>query len=141
MRILIVDDDRDNADALAVLFSRAGHTADVAYDEHTARTMLAPVRAYDAVIMDWLLGSSTGGRVLGWMRGLGDRTPVALMTGAVGPDWDAASLAARAWPNVIAIRKPFDPRHLPNMLRGMGEADTGSGAERPSGTEDRKSVV
>src|SRR6266571_4305395 len=51
MRVLVVDDEEDLADAVRTALRRAAIAADVAYDGDTALAQLA-VNDYDAVVLD-----------------------------------------------------------------------------------------
>jgi two-component system, OmpR family, response regulator VanR len=62
MRVLVVDDEEDLADALRTALQRAAIAADVAYDGDAALAQLA-VNDYDAVILDRDLPGVSGDEV------------------------------------------------------------------------------
>ena len=63
-RLLIVDDDPINASILKRVLARAGLQAEVAGDGESALELLAQGRAFDTILLDWLLPGINGIQVL-----------------------------------------------------------------------------
>ncbi|MEZ5340665.1 MAG: response regulator transcription factor [Acidimicrobiales bacterium] len=80
MRILVVDDERDLADAVATLLRREGYAVDTAYDLAAARDRLA-INSYDLVTLDLTLPDGDGRTVCQEIRSgnLGDPATRVLM--------------------------------------------------------------
>ncbi len=60
MNVLMVDDNRDGADALAMLVEAFGHSTRVAYSAAEARRLVADGFRPDALILDLWLGRASG---------------------------------------------------------------------------------
>ncbi len=83
MRILVVDDETDLADAIATLLRREGYAVDTANDGAAARDKLA-VNEYDLVTLDLTLPDADGRDICREIRAglLGDATVRVLMVTA-----------------------------------------------------------
>ncbi len=79
-KILVVDDDKNQNQAIAEWFSDRGHSVDQAFTCLDAETYLS-VSSYDLVILDWNLPDGEGTDVMGRMRRRGVATPVLMLTG------------------------------------------------------------
>jgi len=79
MRILVVEDDRDLADALVAALKDAGYAADLACDGEEA-AYLGEVETYDAAVLDLGLPKLDGLSVLRRWRATGRRLPVIILT-------------------------------------------------------------
>jgi len=92
VRLLVVEDERRMAAALAKGFTHAGFSVDVAHDGHSA---LAQARetAYDAVLLDLMLPGMSGYEVIRRLRASEIWTPILVLAhvrallrrGATGP--------------------------------------------------------
>ena len=67
MRILVVDDDIDGADALAALLTQSGHDVKVAYDGTQALNLVV-VFAAEAAILDLVMPGMDGFEVARALR-------------------------------------------------------------------------
>src|SRR5580692_7725219 len=81
MRVLVVDDEEDLADALRIALQRAAIAADVAYDGDAALAQLA-VNDYDAVVLDRDLPGTSGDEVCRAIAGQRLPTRVLMLTAA-----------------------------------------------------------
>ena len=80
MRILLVEDDEDLAEALVDALEDESYAVDLAADGDTADE-LASINTYDLVILDWTIPSPDGIELLRRWRSSGDTTPVLMLTG------------------------------------------------------------
>ncbi len=79
MRILIVEDDADNARFLADGLRQAGHTADRATDGIEGLYM-ASEASFDALVVDRMLPKLDGLALVQALRSAGNRTPVLILS-------------------------------------------------------------
>ena len=79
MRVLIIEDDRSLADALARGLEDVGHRVSVRY---TGPDGLAEAMAehYDALVLDWMLPGQDGPSVCRELRARGNHAPVLMLT-------------------------------------------------------------
>ena len=75
MRVLLVEDTEDVAEAIVANFSRSGHAIDRVTGCGAARDAVA-VQDYDLVILDINLPDGSGFDVLKAMRGAKNATPI-----------------------------------------------------------------
>jgi len=109
MRILIVEDEKDLADALAKGLNRQGYAIDVAYDGEEA-LRLEEVNGYDLIILDLNLPKVDGVEVCRRIRASGSPTGILMLTGRSSPDDRVKGLDQGADDYLI---KPF---HFPELL-------------------------
>jgi len=89
VKVLLVEDERDLADALAVILQKNKFAVDNAYDgEYGLDCALTGI--YDFIILDIMLPKMDGLRVLKEMRAAGVQTPVLMLT-ALGEIRDRVS--------------------------------------------------
>ena len=107
-RILVVDDDRDIRDLVAIKLTSAGY--DVTTRDDGAQALdAASAGGWSVLVLDVMMPGMSGIDVLRTLRASGDRTPVILLT-ARGQEKDIeAGFAAGADDYVT---KPFSPRAL-----------------------------
>ena len=120
MRVLVVDDEEDLADALRTALRRAAIAADVAYDGDAALALLE-VNEYDAVVLDRDLPGVSGDEVC---RAIADRrlpARVLMLTAARRLDQKVAGFELGA---DDFLTKPFELPELIARLRAL--------ARRPS---------
>ncbi|WP_318279072.1 response regulator transcription factor [Agrococcus baldri] len=107
-RILVVDDDRDIRDLVAIKLESAGYEVVVRSDGSQALEA-ALEGAWSLIVLDLMMPGMSGIDVLRAIRDRGDTTPVILLT-ARGQEKDIeAGFAAGADDYVT---KPFSPRAL-----------------------------
>jgi two-component system response regulator VanR len=120
MRVLVVDDEEDLADAVRTALRRAAIAADVAYDGDTALAQLA-VNDYDAVVLDRDLPGMSGDEVCRAITGQRLPTRVLMLTAARRLDQKVAGFELGA---DDYLTKPFELPELIARLRAL--------ARRPS---------
>jgi two-component system response regulator TctD len=115
MRVLLVEDTEDVAEAIAVNFARRGHAVDRAGRCDEARDALA-VQDYDLVILDINLPDGSGINLLKTMRREKRKTPVLVVTARLEVEdrVDALDLGADDY-----LMKPFDLRELEARARAL----------------------
>jgi two-component system response regulator TctD len=115
MRILIVEDAVDMAEAIAIRLGKAGMACDLAESCESAEDFLA-VQRYDAIVLDINLPDRTGTELLSDIRGRGIRTPVLMLTALFSVDDRVSALNLGADDYLV---KPFDHRELEARLRAL----------------------
>ncbi|MDV7271483.1 response regulator transcription factor [Thioclava sp. A2] len=115
MRILIVEDATDMAEAVAIRLGRVGMACDLADTLSDAEDFLA-VQRYDALILDINLPDGLGTELLQSLRARGDRTPVLMLTALFSVDDRVSALDLGADDYLV---KPFDQRELEARLRAL----------------------
>jgi len=120
MRVLVVDDEEDLADAVRTALGRAAIAADVAYDGDTALAQLA-VNDYDAVVLDRDLPGLSGDEVCRAIAGRLLPVRVLMLTAARRLDQKVAGFELGA---DDYLTKPFELPELIARLRAL--------ARRPS---------
>lgn len=108
VRVMVVDDDKDNRDIVAENVARWGHTVDTAGsgEEAIAKFTALP---YDVVVSDIRMGAASGLDVLKRVRALSPDAIVILMTGYAGSDTAIDAIKAGAFDYVT---KPFKYEEL-----------------------------
>lgn len=79
MRLLIVEDEKELADGLALLFERSGYTVNICYDGVSGLDEILS-GVYDLAVLDIMLPGKDGISVLKTARGQGCRTQVIMLT-------------------------------------------------------------
>ncbi|WP_417806893.1 response regulator [Thioclava sp.] len=115
MRVLIVEDAQDMAEAVRNHLHRAGMTCDVAPDCASAEDCLAVTR-YDAMVLDIHLPDRLGTALLRDLRARGERMPVLMLTALFSVDDRVSALDLGADDYLV---KPFDHRELEARLRAL----------------------
>ncbi|WP_102226561.1 response regulator transcription factor [Acidimangrovimonas sediminis] len=115
MRVLIVEDAADMAEAVRGHLHRAGMTCDVAGTVAAAEDHLA-VTTYDALVLDIHLPDRTGTELLRDLRARGLRVPVLMLTALFSVDDRVSALDHGADDYLV---KPFDHRELEARLRAL----------------------
>jgi DNA-binding response OmpR family regulator len=127
VRLLLVEDTEDVAEAIAVSFQRRGDAIDCVETVEDARDTLA-VNDYDVVILDINLPDGLGTEVLRELRRQRRPTPVLMLTARMAVEDRVAALDIGADDYLV---KPFDLRELQARVRALG---------RRSG-QDRSGVI
>lgn len=124
MRVLLVEDTIDVAEAIVAHFQMEGHVCDHAENVADARHFSA-TGSYDLVVLDINLPDEPGLNLLEWLRRRSDRVPVLVLTArmAVDDKIDALDLGADDY-----LVKPFefgelDARARAIIRRRQGEAN------------------
>lgn len=126
MRVLIVEDATDVAEAISIRLGKSGMACDRAESSAAAEDFLA-VQRYDAIVLDINLPDRNGTEMLKDLRMRGDRTPVLMLTALFSVDDRVSALDIGADDYLV---KPFDQRELEARLRALmrREADQKSDA-------------
>ncbi|MFC1458243.1 response regulator transcription factor [Microvirga arabica] len=115
MRIFLVEDTRDVAEAIIEHFARIGHVVDWEMDgEAAAATLIDTV--YDLVILDVMLPGQSGFAILRHLRSIGSTTPVLMLTARSEVDDRVSALDIGADDYLV---KPFDFRELEARARAL----------------------
>ncbi|MBI4348122.1 MAG: response regulator [Elusimicrobia bacterium] len=108
--VLVIDDDREVAEALEVSLSGMGHTIHAVYDGKSAIRVLTKLLP-DLVVLDLGLPGASGLSVCRALRqhAAGRRVPILVLTGRAESDEQIRLLRLGADDYVI---KPYEPREL-----------------------------
>ena len=116
MKVLIVEDERDLAEALKAVLQKKHITAELAFDgEYGLDCALTDI--YDIIILDIMLPKMDGLRVLQHMRSAGIKTPVLMLTARGDISDRVTGLDAGA---DDYLPKPFHIDELLARLRALG---------------------
>lgn len=120
MRVLVVEDERDLADAIARGLRRHGMAVDVAYDGDTGHEM-AFVTRYDVVVLDRDLPGRHGDEICTELAASGALTRVLMLTasGSVDDRVEGLHLGADDY-----LPKPFAFNELVARVRALGRRAT-----------------
>ncbi|MCP1199117.1 response regulator transcription factor [Notoacmeibacter sp. MSK16QG-6] len=121
MRVLIVEDAADVAEAVAASLERAGFACDIAPDLSRAAGFVE-VQTFDVLVLDINLPDGDGRDFLRDLRRRGDRTPVLMLTARfeVTARVDALDEGADDY-----LVKPFDLRELEARVRVLTRRNHG----------------
>ena len=113
MRILVTEDEKDLADALAKGLERQGYAVDVAYDgEESLR--LAEVNDYDLLILDLNLPKVDGMEVCKRLRDSGSSIGILMLTARAG----LGRVASTAWTRALTTTWS-NPSTSPSCWQGF----------------------
>jgi two-component system, OmpR family, response regulator ArlR len=115
MRLLIAEDEKDLADALAEILTLNKFSVDVVYNGQEALEYLDGV-TYDGVILDIMMPKVNGIAVLKTLRKLGNNTPVLMLTAKSEIDDKVLGLDSGA---DDYLTKPFATKELLARIRAM----------------------
>ena len=120
MRVLVVEDERALADAIARGLRREGMAVDVAYDGDTGHEK-STITRYDVVVLDRDLPGMPGDRLCAEIVGSGSTTRVLMLTasGTLADRVDGLSLGADDY-----LAKPFAFPELVARCRALGRRAT-----------------
>lgn len=125
VRLLLVEDTFDMAEAIMIRLERTGIACDLAKTLEQARACV-DVQRYDVVILDINLPDGLGTDLLKEMRARGDRTPVLMLTAEFAVDERVSSLDSGADDYLV---KPFDHRELEARIRALFRREQGDKVE------------
>jgi len=114
-RILVVDDNRDSAESLALYLELLGHTVRMAHDGIEAVSAAAALRP-DAVLLDIGLPGQNGYEVARCLRGTAWGRDL-LLVAITGWGQEEDKRRARESGFDIHLTKPVDPRALVDLLQ------------------------
>lgn len=113
MRVLIVEDEKEMADGLAILFEQNGYAVDICYDGESGLDSILE-NTHDIVILDIMLPKMDGIAVMQRARAIGNRTPVILLTAKSQTEDKVTGLDSGA---DDYLTKPFDTEELLARVR------------------------
>ena len=120
VKLLLVDDETDLTEPLALALSREGYQVDVAVDGEIALEKLTQARSqqayYQLVILDWMLPRCSGVEVCRQLRSQSDPTPVLFLTAKDTLDDRVQGLDVGADDYLV---KPFELRELLARVRAL----------------------
>ncbi|WP_299815991.1 response regulator transcription factor [uncultured Roseibium sp.] len=125
MRLLLVEDTFDMAEAIMIRLERSGVACDLAKTLEQARACVE-VQRYDVIVLDINLPDGLGTELLKEMRAAGDRTPVLMLTAEFSVDDRVSSLNSGADDYLV---KPFDHRELEARIRALYRREQNDKAE------------
>ncbi|MDO5119766.1 MAG: response regulator transcription factor [Coriobacteriales bacterium] len=115
MNILVVEDERNLADAICHILNDAGYHAEACYDGRSGLTS-AESGLYDAVVLDVMLPKMDGFEVVHELRRKGNSVPVLLLTARTSLTDKVEGLDAGA---DDYMTKPFEAPELLARLRAL----------------------
>lgn len=119
MRLLLVEDTADMAEAIAIRLGRNGIACDMAATLDEARAFVE-VQAYDVIVLDINLPDGLGTNLLRELRAAGTRTPVLMLTAQFSVDDRVSALNLGADDYLV---KPFDQRELEARIQALYRRD------------------
>lgn len=119
MRVLVVEDAPDMAEAVAIRLGQAGMACDVAENAASAEDFLA-VQRYDVLVLDINLPDRSGTELLAGLRARGERVPVLMLTALFSVETRVSALDLGADDYLV---KPFDHRELVARVRALHRRD------------------
>ncbi|MCK4327095.1 MAG: response regulator [Candidatus Diapherotrites archaeon] len=114
-RILLVEDEPDEAKSMKMVLEKAGHTVDVAKDGKEALDRLG--RA-DLVVLDIILPRLHGDAVLKEMKKRGIDKPVVVVT-AVSREVGVEADLKKITPGLVFLQKPFSSEELVGAVASL----------------------
>lgn len=115
MNILVVEDERNLADAICHILNEGGYQADAAYDGPTGLAH-ARQRVYDAIVLDVMLPGMSGIDIARELRHAGIATPILMLTARTSTNDKVEGLDAGA---DDYMTKPFEAPELLARLRAL----------------------
>lgn len=115
MRLLLLEDTEDVAEAVVAGFARRGDAVDHAATVGEAAELIA-LQDYDVAILDIELPDGSGTAILRALRAAGKPTPVLMLTARAKVDDRISALDGGADDYVV---KPFDLRELEARVRAL----------------------
>jgi two-component system response regulator TctD len=125
LRLLLVEDTFDMAEAIMIRLDRSGIACDLAKTLEEARSLL-DVQRYDVIVLDLNLPDGLGTDLLKELRLKSDRTPVLVLTAEFSVDDRVSTLNSGADDYLV---KPFDHRELEARIQALYRREQGDKAE------------
>ena len=119
MNIFIVDDDRDFAESLSLVFEGKGYHVFLAHSGEEALEKIKEEK-FDVIFMDIKLPGMNGVESFLEMRKMRPDTKVIMMTGYSLPQLIDEALENGAWG---ILKKPFDPQQAISMIENLNSGD------------------
>ncbi|MFV0350685.1 MAG: response regulator transcription factor [Oscillospiraceae bacterium] len=120
MRLLMVEDDRNLSDAVAMQLRKAGYEVDTCFDGEEGLFYIQQ-SVYDLILLDRMLPQLDGVALLAKIRSMGNSTPVLMLTALGGIKDRVEGLDAGA---DDYLAKPFDIRELLARVRALTRRPT-----------------
>ena len=114
-KVLVVEDDLNQSQALADWFTDNGYSVDQAYTCLDARTFVA-VSSYDMMVCDWNLPDGEGVELIREIRGKGIAIPILMLTARAAIDEKAFGFDSGA---DDYLTKPFHPLELQARVKAL----------------------
>lgn len=113
MRVLIVDDEAPIRELLRVVCAEEGHQARTAGSVQEA---LKVWREWEptCIFLDLVMPGDPGTELVRSIRGVGDTTPIVIVSGDLRPDWIAR---VRRFGVSAVVEKPFRLSQIVDLLR------------------------
>ena len=115
MNVLVVEDERNLADAIVKILEDEGYNAEATYDGKAGLTC-AKSGLYDAIVLDVMLPGMSGYDVVNKMRHAGVSTPVLMLTARTSTEDKVRGLDSGA---DDYMTKPFEAAELLAHLRAL----------------------
>ena len=115
MNVLVVEDERNLADAIVKILEDEGYNAEATYDGKAGLTC-AKSGLYDAIVLDVMLPGMSGYDVVNKMRHAGVSTPVLMLTAGTSTEDKVRGLDSGA---DDYMTKPFEAPELLARLRAL----------------------
>lgn len=115
MNVLVVEDERNLADAIVKILEDEGYNAEATYDGKAGLTC-AKSGLYDAIVLDVMLPGMSGYDVVNKMRHAGVSTPVLMLTARTSTEDKVRGLDSGA---DDYMTKPFEAPELLARLRAV----------------------
>lgn len=115
MNVLVVEDERNLADAIVKILEDEGYNAEATYDGKAGLTC-AKSGLYDAIVLDVMLPGMSGYDVVNKMRHAGVSTPVLMLTARISTKDKVRGLDSGA---DDYMTKPFEAPELLARLRAL----------------------
>ncbi len=115
MNVLVVEDERNLADAIVKILEDEGYNAEATYDSKAGLTC-AKSGLYDAIVLDVMLPGMSGYDVVNKMRHAGVSTPVLMLTARTSTEDKVRGLDSGA---DDYMTKPFEAPELLARLRAL----------------------
>jgi DNA-binding response OmpR family regulator len=116
LSVLVVDDDHDSADSLALFLRLNGHDARVAYGGEQALTLHAE-RPADVAILDVVMNGVGGIELAARLRRAAVRPLLLVAVTGVGTKDEVAAVMAGEFDHLFL--KPVDPKELLGLLDAL----------------------